>query len=178
MKRTTYINMIDHIRERPLLTKAITYSNSLITKAIYLAYPCLLIALILQPGAYETLISAPLSSSFLQALLVPFVSFVLLSLFRRAINAPRPYEVFDHPSLISKDTHGKSFPSRHVFSIFIIGTTFLFSCPIPGPGIVILCLGILLAGLRVVSGIHFPRDVIVGALIGIGAAMLGFGILN
>lgn len=178
MKRSTYINMIDHIRERPLLTKTITYSNSIITKAIYLAYPCLLITLILQPGAYETLVSDPLSSTFLQALLVPFVSFVLLSVFRSVINAPRPYEIFGYPSLISKNTHGKSFPSRHVFSIFIIGTTFLFSCPIPGPGIVILCLGILLAGLRVVSGIHFPRDVIVGALLGIGAAMLGFGILN
>lgn len=178
MKRTTYINMMDHFRERPMLAKAITYTNSLITKAIYLAYPCLLVVLALQPGALETIMGEPLSSDLVQAFLVPFISFVLLSLLRKSIDAPRPYEVFDHPSLISKDTRGRSFPSRHVFSIFIIGMTFLFVCPIPQLGIAILLLGILLAVLRVISGIHFPRDVIMGALLGIGAALLGFSILN
>ena len=61
-----------------------------------------------------------------------------------------------------------------MFSIFLIGTTFYFCCPIPEIGILILILGVLLACLRVVSGVHFIKDVIAGALLGILMAELGF----
>ena len=56
-----------------------------------------------------------------RALLVPGISFGAVSLFRWAFRAPRPYEVFETTPVIKKNTKGKSFPSRHVFSIFVIG---------------------------------------------------------
>ncbi|WP_363173915.1 phosphatase PAP2 family protein [uncultured Senegalimassilia sp.] len=40
-----------------------------------------------------------------------------------------------------------------------------------------LAAGVLLAVIRVVSGVHFPRDVVVGALLGMLAGFVGLWIL-
>lgn len=98
-------------------------------------------------------------------LLIPAVSFGFVSCFRTIFNAKRPYEVYGFEPLIPKDTKGKSFPSRHVFSIFVIGSTLFWFYPVPG--LVICLLGIVLAVIRVIVGVHFPRDVVAGAVIGI-----------
>lgn len=102
------------------------------------------------------------------------ISFVLLSLVRRVMNCPRPYEVYQLPPLLHKETQGKSFPSRHVFSICVIGTSMLYV--LPPLGIVLLVLSALLAVARVVSGVHFVRDVVAGAIIGVLSAIVGFAI--
>lgn len=109
-------------------------------------------------------------SVLLPIALVPAVSFVAVSLFRYFVNAKRPYEEYGFTPLIPKDTAGKSFPSRHVFSVFVIGTTVFFINP--ELAVAIWILGALLAVVRVISGVHFPRDVIAGAVIGIGCGML------
>jgi membrane-associated phospholipid phosphatase len=111
-------------------------------------------------------------SRLLKAVLVPAVSFVLLSLYRRWNNAKRPYEVLDIQPLIQKDTKGKSFPSRHVFSVFVIAMTFLWLKP--WLGVVFLAAGVLLAACRVIGGVHWVKDVVVGALAGIVAGLVGF----
>ena len=107
-----------------------------------------------------------------KAILVPAVSFVVLSIFRYLYNAPRPYEVFDTPSLIRKDTRGKSFPSRHVFSAFVIAVTVFYTChPL---GIFLGICSLLLAVSRVLGGVHFTKDVLAGAVSGILCGMLLF----
>lgn len=102
------------------------------------------------------------------------VSFAALSLARQALNFPRPYEVYGLPPLLHKETQGKSFPSRHVFSICVIGTSLLYI--LPPLGVVLLILGALLAAARVVSGVHFVRDVAAGAALGVLSAVIGFSI--
>lgn len=100
-----------------------------------------------------------------QCVFVPAISFLLVSLFRRCYNAPRPYETPGIQPLIPKETKGKSFPSRHVFSAFVIGMTYFGVCrPL---GLVLCAMGALLSYIRVVSGIHHPLDVAAGALLGI-----------
>ncbi|MCH5268162.1 MAG: phosphatase PAP2 family protein [Lachnospiraceae bacterium] len=106
----------------------------------------------------------------LPTVLVPAVSLMAVSLFRRLVNAKRPYEVYGFTPLIPKETQGKSFPSRHVFSIFVIGTTLFFVSP--SHAVAIWVMGILLAIVRVISGLHFPRDVIAGAGIGIVCGLM------
>ena len=112
---------------------------------------------------------------FLRALLVPAISFAAVTLFRRIFNAPRPYEKFGLPPAIEKDTAGKSFPSRHVFSVFIIAATIFYVHP--SAGILLGLLGVVLAVLRVIGGVHEPRDVIAGALAGILCGVLGYYVL-
>lgn len=176
MKKETYLRMVDTLKAKPALAKTVITANSLVTKAIYIAYPCLLIALFAIEYLFGDTAPSPTQSLFFASLIIPLVSFLLLSVIRKGINAKRPYEVFETSPVIPKSTKGKSFPSRHVFSIFVIGTTFLYACPIPALGIVVLILGVLLAVLRVVSGVHFPRDVIAGSLFGIACSIIGFAL--
>lgn len=146
--------------------KTIIILNSVLTKAVYIFYPLMLIYL----AVYHLTDRDP---GFVPALLVPGISFVLLSIFRSIINAPRPYEMPGaEPPIIKKDAPGKSFPSRHVFSIFIIAVTAFQVWP--AAGILIGIAGVILAYCRVAGGVHFPRDVIAGALIGIGCGVIGF----
>ena len=105
-------------------------------------------------------------------ILVPALFFVLLSKFREKINAKRPYELYGFKPLIKKDTKGLSFPSRHVFSIFVIGGSIWVINKILGT--IILIMGLLLAIIRVITGVHFPKDVIAGAFIGCVCSMAMF----
>ena len=57
------------------------------------------------------------------------VAFAAVTLFRKAVNAPRPYETLGIDPLIEKDTAGRSFPSRHTFSLFMIAATWLVAQP-------------------------------------------------
>lgn len=144
-----------------MYAKIIIQLNRLITVVVYAVYPIVLLTLLVTRD-----------ERLLRVILTPSISFVLVSLFRRYVNAPRPYEVTDKVPLIKKDTQGKSFPSRHVFSAFVIATTIYF---IYSPlGVVLMLAGCTLAVLRVIGGVHFPRDVIVGAVIGILSGVLGF----
>lgn len=97
-------------------------------------------------------------------------AFILVSLARAWINAPRPYEIcsiFDKPP---KDKKGRSFPSRHAFSVFCIATASLPVMPILGA--VALALGVVLSVSRVLLGIHFIRDVLTGGIIGVISGVL------
>ena len=121
MTKETYLKMTESFRGNPKRQKAIILIDSILTKIAYIAYPVLLAALYLQKD-----------TGLARAVLVPGISFVVISVFRYLYCAPRPYEVFDLPPVIPKDTRGKSFPSRHVFSIFIIGMTFFWKMPLAG----------------------------------------------
>lgn len=142
----------------PGRTRALGVLNRVLTLSCYLAYPLALV-----------LLAVRRDSRGLWALVIPAVSFLLLSVFRDRYNAPRPYEVLEITPLIHKDTRGHSFPSRHVFSVFVIAMTFLWL--LPPVGILFLCFGLLLAWCRVIGGVHFPRDVAAGALCGVLAGL-------
>ena len=161
MKKSTYISMTDRINSSRILKHAVVSLYVVLTKVVYIIYPVFIVALFVMgtPG-------------LLRAVLVPGVSFVLLSLFRKIYNSPRPYEVFDFSPVIDKKTKGKSMPSRHVFSMFVIAVTMY--CFYKVPGLVIGAAGIVMAVVRVVGGVHFPKDVIAGAVIGIMSGVIGF----
>lgn len=173
MQKTTYLRMTNGLRKRPALARGVSLANKIITNAVYVAYPCLLAWLAYAAAAG----AAGAASELLRAVLVPGISFALVTVIRKAINAPRPYEVFDASPIIPKDTRGNSFPSRHAFSIFVIAMTFCACCPLAWVGPVMLVAGVLLAVIRVVSGVHFPPDVVVGALLGMLAGFVGLWIL-
>lgn len=96
--------------------------------------------------------------------IVPAVSFLIVTKYRERVNAKRPYELYGFKPLLNKDTQGKSYPSRHVFSIFVIGGSIWIINKVIGT--MILIMGLFLAVIRVIMGVHFPKDVIAGAVIG------------
>lgn len=144
--------------------KALLGVNRVLTYGCYAAYPLLLAVLAVQRDG-----------RFWRALLVPGISFFLVSLVRQWINAPRPYETLEIDPLIHKDTRGKSLPSRHVFSMFVIAMTFLWI--LPPVGVLLLICGGVLAAVRVIGGVHYLRDVAAGAAVGTAAGLLGFYVL-
>ena len=104
-------------------------------------------------------------------ILMSAVPFLLVSVARRLIDAPRPYELYDFYEKKPKKKCGSSFPSRHVFSIFLIATLalpyYLWM------GISLYAIGAVLALSRVLLGVHFIRDVAAGAVIGAFAGFFG-----
>lgn len=156
--------MSEAVNETPFLRSSIIGFNRIVTAMVYLLYPALLVLLYLNKN-----------DGLLPAIVIPGISFLLLSIFRDRINKPRPYEVFDLPPVIRKKTRGHSFPSRHIFCMFLIAVTMFYFYPLPG--ILIGLVGAALAVNRVIGGVHFVRDVIAGALCGIGCGILGFYVL-
>jgi len=103
------------------------------------------------------------------------VPLVLVSIMRKLISAPRPYELHDFYEKKPKDKKGESFPSRHVFSAFAIGTlAFTVSHFLT---LALILVGLALAVSRVLLGMHFIRDVAAGALAGAVCGVLGIIIL-
>ena len=166
MTKETYEKLTGAMRRNAKLTRLLNILNKVLTYLIFAAYPAMLVYLFITDRERLPM-----------AIAVPAVSFVLLSVFRRAVNFPRPYEVFEMPPVIPKNTRGKSFPSRHVFCVAIIGITALYALPkLPVIGIIMIVTAVLMAVLRVCSGVHFPRDVIVGFLCGIVMGAVGYAV--
>ena len=101
--------------------------------------------------------------------------YVVVTVARSLISAPRPYELYDFYEVKPKDKKGRSFPSRHTFSAFVIATlaytVSVWLC------IALLAVGVSLALARVLLGIHFIRDVVAGALIGVLSGIIGILII-
>ena len=110
-----------------------------------------------------------------RGVLATAIPFVIVSVARLLINAPRPYELYNFYEKRPKDKSGQSFPSRHVFSAFLVATV-AYSVSIPLM-IVNLVLGVAIAVSRVLLGMHFIRDVACGFLIGIVSGVVGILIL-
>jgi membrane-associated phospholipid phosphatase len=98
--------------------------------------------------------------------------FVLGTLLRAAINRPRPYEALNFTPLFPKDTKGQSMPSRHCFSAAaIVAAAFTVWVPL---GVTACLLAAVVAVTRVLTGVHYPSDVLAGLAFGAGAAVIGF----
>lgn len=138
--------------------------NKRLTYLGYASYPAMLIYL------FFTAIS-----KLAAAVIVPGSGFVLLTLIRKLINKPRPYEVLDIVPIIKKDTKGNSMPSRHVFSMTEIAmTAFLIS---PAIGSILMILSLCLACIRVTGGVHYPADVVAGIVSAVIWCGIGYMIL-
>ena len=98
-------------------------------------------------------------------LFIPASGFVILSFLRKKINAPRPYEEWDIKPLLDRDSPGQSMPSRHVFSATIISMACLHASLFVG--VILLVLSAFLGLVRVLGGVHYPKDVVVGYICGL-----------
>ena len=92
------------------------------------------------------------------------ISFIIVSLARLIINAPRPSDLFPELEFLREKKSSPSFPSRHRFCAALIATlTLCFSvfC-----GCMLLLVSLLLGASRVLLGRHFARDVVCGFILG------------
>lgn len=162
MKKETYIKMVNNIKAHKRLERALIFANQILTGIVYISFPILLVAL-----GYNKRFS-----ELIKIVLVCGISFVLVSVFRYFFNAKRPYAMYEYEPVVAKEKEGQSMPSRHVFSAFVIAMSFAyinwkFS-------IIFFVVALLIAIHRVLIGVHFIKDVVVGAVIGIAAGSILF----
>ena len=158
-----YQNISSRLISHSTLLFLLRSFNRLMTVAMPLVYLTLLVTTYLQLG---------LGKQVGVYVLIPATGFIILSLFRKKINHPRPYETWDIRPLLEKDSSGQSMPSRHVFSATIISMACLHaSLPV---GLVCLLFSALLGLVRVLGGVHYPKDVLVGYACGFMWGLLFF----
>ena len=151
-----YDHIAVNIENKPFLLRLLRTFNRFMTVVMPIVYLTLLVTTYLQQG---------FGKQVLMYVFVPASGFVILSLFRKKINAPRPYEEWDIKPLLDRDSPGQSMPSRHVFSATIISMAcFHASLSV---GVVLLVLSALLGLVRVLGGVHYPKDVVVGYICGL-----------
>ena len=147
----------------PQLLQLMRVFNRMMTFLMPLAYLILL---------GTVLISKGLGQDLYAYILVPALGFVLLTLIRKWINQPRPYEAWEIIPLLDKDSSGNSMPSRLVFSATIISMACLHAnLPV---GLILLVLSALLGLVRVLGGVHYPKDVLAGYACGLLWGILFF----
>ncbi|RSJ01383.1 Undecaprenyl-diphosphatase BcrC [Streptococcus mitis] len=151
-----YDHIAGNIENKPFLLTLLRTFNRFMTVVMPIVYLTLLVITYLQEG---------LGKQVLMYVFVPASGFVILSLFRKKINAPRPYEVWEIVPLLDRDSPGQSMPSRHVFSATIISMACLHASL--SVGVILLVLSAFLGLVRVLGGVHYPKDVLVGYACGL-----------
>ena len=146
-----YDHIASKIENKPIFLRLLRTFNRFMTVVMPMIYLTLLATTYLQQG---------LGKQVLIYVFIPASGFVILSFLRKKINSPRPYEEWDIKPLLDRDSPGQSMPSRHVFSATIISMACMHaSLPI---GMICLTLSAFLGLVRVLGGVHYPKDVVVG----------------
>lgn len=158
-----YDHIAGKIENRPIFLRLLRTFNRFMTVVMPMIYLTLLATTYLQQG---------LGKQVGIYLFIPASDFVILSFLRKKINAPRPYEEWDIKPLLDRDSPGQSMPSRHVFSATIISMVCLHTSLTMG--MICLILSAFLGLVRVLSGVHFPKDVVVGYICGLAWGVIFF----
>ena len=158
-----YNHIAGKIENKPIFLSLLRTFNRFMTVVMPIVYLTLLVATYFQEG---------LEKQVGIYLFIPASGFVILSFLRKKINAPRPYEEWTIKPLLDRDSPGQSMPSRHVFSATIISMTCLHASLTMG--MICLTLSSFLGLVRVLGGVHYPKDVVVGYICGLVWGVLFF----
>ena len=170
MNPNIYRSIIQWSSRSPARSKRIAALCRLFPFSLFLLYTCVL---------FRLTIGWPVLP-LLFFWLVPAVGFLAVTLLRKAISSPRPFERFGFSPLIEHES-GSSFPSRHTACAFLISCALLYLSRMGAFPIFLVvlsfCLACLTALSRLLAGIHFLRDLVCGALLALLISWLGFAVI-
>ena len=146
-----YDHIAGNIGNKPFLLSLLRTFNRFMTVVMPIVYLTLLTTIYFREG---------FGKQALMYVFIPASGFVILSFLRKKINASRPYEEWNIKPLLDRDSPGQSMPSRHVFSATIISMACLHASLTMG--MICLTLSAFLGLVRVLGGVHYPKDVVVG----------------
>ncbi|WP_019770710.1 phosphatase PAP2 family protein [Streptococcus sobrinus] len=153
-----YERLTAPLRRHPWSIQLLKVTNGFLAKIMAVLYPMLLLYLLWQKRFTDLGLT----------IFITACAFLALSAFRRRLDYLRPYESWSIAPLIHKTAKGTSFPSRHVFSASMISLSLWQVSPVLA--VFCLVLSVLLGFCRILGGMHYPKDVIVGYLLGLLAS--------
>jgi undecaprenyl-diphosphatase len=108
-----------------------------------------------------------------QALATLAISHLIVQLIKRTVGRPRPSRVVDRSNLIIEPDRF-SFPSGHAAAAMAVG--FMYGCAYPQLALPLILLATAVGMSRVVLGVHYPGDVLVGQILAIVTGMVVAGV--
>lgn len=143
-----------------LFDRLMPYFTELGGVVFSLSLPIILILLNLGASrniGFEILFSMALSQVFVQVL-------------KRSLNRERPYNMLKDINTFDIELKDYSFPSGHTTAAFI--TAIHLSIYLPQLMIVFLSIAVLVGISRIYLAVHYPSDVIVGVIVGVGTSII------
>jgi membrane-associated phospholipid phosphatase len=154
--KTLYEKNYRFYKNRPKAVKTLVFCNYLLTALFMLGFLALIIYTAITDFSWPNAIKLAV---------LPAVCLVLVGVFRIAFNRKRPYhkEGANITPLIYKGVD-KSFPSRHLASALVIAIVSISY--FTWAGIPLLVLSLPMAYIRFAMGLHYPTDLLAGAILG------------
>ena len=175
MSTAQYKHLYAWFAAHPMACRAVLLLDRWLPAVVFVAYPVLLVLLNLRLGrlllAGEGAAALAWMQRIARAILVPGITFWLGTVLRRRLNRPRPYEQPGFVPLAVREGKGCSFPSRHALSAAVLAAVWLWFYPAAGRAMVALAVAI--CALRVLTGVHYVRDVAAGAALGFALGLAG-----
>ena len=106
-------------------------------------------------------------------LLAMLVTILIGYSMKTLIDRPRPYEVLSGVEALSSAV-SESFPSGHTLGAFTVTGVFIMRCKRWAP--VVLVFAVAIGVSRIMLGLHFPFDVLMGAVLGLNIGILVGGL--
>ncbi len=131
------------------------------SKYLIYMFPLLLLVLWFWPA--KTALRAENQRIAASAALAVFLALAMVALANRIHFQPRPFEVRESTKLLIAHGPGNGFPSEHLAVSFAVATAIAWRRKF---GLLLLGGGVLIGFARIYVGVHWPLDILVGALIG------------
>lgn len=151
---------------RPKAKKVLLFCNLAFTGLFFLSYGAFVLYALFSPF---------LLGDIIKILSLPALCFLLVIALRLIIKRPRPYSKNGAnitPLLMKTGGENQSFPSRHTACAFVIATVIL--AYLTGAGICLLVFANALAYIRFALGLHYPSDLLGGAILGFLCGIFAF----
>ena len=160
MNKENYVKLMNYWQEHRPFCKIMIATEKMAEIIVIISYALLLVYSVYSDVGFA-----------LRSAVTSIIALYLCTLLRFVVNAKRPYQVYETLPAMHKDTLGQSFPSRHLTSVAVIAVSMLYTNIVIGCLFVALML--LMGTLRVLLGVHFVKDVTVGAVIGLAIGIVG-----
>lgn len=107
--------------------------------------------------------------------LIGIVGFLIYKIIKSGAERLRPYACSNNINLVSMPLDTYSFPSGH--TLHAVNFTIIASYYFPDLAIILLPFTVLTGLARVVLGLHYPTDVVIGGLIGFLISLISLSLI-